>query len=438
MSEKEFLARLPNLTAETEAECKLIYYFCMNGNDYCKEKELRFLRLMNAAAAKQYLKWREHYDAEQREAIKGAAKTMIRKADADQIRTTTENGVIKPTKEPMLVCLADIEKKSVEWLIPNYIPKGMITLIAGDGGTGKGFTACNIVAGLTTGKKTLFDENINPFESKAITGTCLYLSYEDDASHVLVDRLEKAGADLKKVLTLNLSDAEPVYFDSPIFEKWIAEYKPILIICDPLQSFLPAGVNMSARNMMRQAMTPLARLGEKYGVTFLILMHTNKKTNAWGRNRLADSADVWDIARSVFICGFTNDGDMRYLSHEKNTHAEWQKTILFHIEDGRAVFDELSDKRDREFIIENGILTRPSPQREEAKERILQKLQDGQGYEVRELEDCMKAIGISHATFRRAKEELISEGKLKSWRAGFGGKWFISIITEREFFSEQV
>ena len=31
----------------------------------------------------------------------------------------------------------EIERKDIEWLIPNWIPKGGITLLVGDGGIGK-------------------------------------------------------------------------------------------------------------------------------------------------------------------------------------------------------------------------------------------------------------------------------------------------------------
>ena len=416
----------------SEADFKAIYSLCYKpsetGCTYDKKQEADIFRVAQDGVYATYSAWRDKYEKQEAETIKNA----IPRGDEKKVNlTTTKDGVVKPVRETKLVCLADVEKKAVEWLIPHYIPKGMITLLAGDGGTGKGFVACNLVAGLTAGKTTLLNETVPPFDYDIPSGICLYLSYEDDASHVLAERLEKAGADLKKIMVLELSEAEAVCFDSPIFEKWIAEYKPLLIVCDPLQNFLSSGVNMSARNMMRQSMMPLVKLGEKYGVTFLILMHTNKKMNVWGRGRLADSSDLWDIARSVFICGFTNDGDTRYLSHEKNSHAEREKTVLFHVEEGEVVFDDTTDKRDREFVIENGTLTRQAPRKDEAKERILQKLADGKEYAMQDLENSMRSIDISPATFRRAKQELEREGKIKIVKHGFGGNCFVS-ITEGE------
>ena len=85
---------------------------------------------------------------------------------------------------------------------------------------------------------------------------------------------------------------------------------------------------MYARNQMRDALGNLLYLGRKYQVSFLVTCHTNKKPNAGPRERAADSADIWDIARSFIFVGVLKD-DLRYLSNEKNNYAELQKTYLF-------------------------------------------------------------------------------------------------------------
>lgn len=60
---------------------------------------------------------------------------------------------------------------------------------------------------------------------------------------------------------------------------------------------------MGDRNAMRQCLEPLIGYGDKYGTTFLIIEHTNKQSGVYGRRRIADSADIWDISRSVLIVG---------------------------------------------------------------------------------------------------------------------------------------
>ncbi|MFR5991320.1 MAG: hypothetical protein ACLUGP_13515 [Faecalibacterium prausnitzii] len=48
-------------------------------------------------------------------------------------------------------------------------------------------------------------------------------------------------------------------------------------------------------------------------------MHTNKRANVSGRARLADSSDIWDIARSVLMMGRDKNSEKLYLSHEKSS-----------------------------------------------------------------------------------------------------------------------
>lgn len=92
-----------------------------------------------------------------------------------------------------------------------------------------------------------------------------------------------------------------IKFNSKLLKELIEQVKPALIVFDPLQAFIPVDMQMGQRNAMRACLSPLIGIGEQYGVTSLIVVHTNKKQGVFGRNRIADSADVWDIARSVMI-----------------------------------------------------------------------------------------------------------------------------------------
>jgi len=104
---------------------------------------------------------------------------------------------------------------------------------------------------------------------------------------------------------------------------------------------------MSYRNAMRNLLAPLVGFGAKYGVTTLIVCHTNKRANAHGRNRMADTGDIWDIARSAFIIGDTGQDGIRYFSHEKCNYGILMETTLFEIEDGKPKYIVNTIKRDR-------------------------------------------------------------------------------------------
>lgn len=154
-----------------------------------------------------------------------------------------------------------------------------------------------------------------------------------------------------------------------------------------------------------------------------------KRQGVYGRNRIADSADVWDIARSVLITGTTKD-NMRYLSHEKSNYGEPGRTALYTIEDGIAVFKEYCDKHDADFVKERDLSAYQAPQRQNAEAFIMEFLKNGKK-PTAELDEAAKAAGISNATLRRAKEQLRNKKILGLKAEGYGqSKTFYSFLLE--------
>ena len=335
------------------------------------------------------------------------------------------NGDGKEIKLPKLICMADVEEKEAEWLTPNYLARACINMMAGDGGSGKTTTWCGIAAGVSAGTRVFFDAVPEEF-AKCEPQKVLFFSSEDSVEHTLRARLRKAGANLNNILSVSLQDESfgEIKFNSAILEKLIDEVRPALIIFDPIQSFIPPDMQMGQRNAMRNCLNPLIGWGEKYGCTFLIVVHTNKRQGVFGRNRVADSADIWDISRSVLIVGQTQDGK-RYLSHEKSNYGEPGATAIFDIVDGVAVFEEYSDKKDKDFE------TRQAPQRADAERFIYEFLKNGKK-PTAELDEAAKATGISKNTLNRAKTELRKRGLLGGKSEGFGNnKAFYSYLIEK-------
>lgn len=325
------------------------------------------------------------------------------------------------TKSIRLQTVADIEEQEVSWVFYGYMPKGQITLLAGDGGEGKTAIWCNLVAGYTTGKKTILEEN-NPFPKGEKPGIAMFFSSEDSVPKVLKGRLKKSGADEGKIMFIDMADKtfSKIKFNSPELEEIIAEYRPGLVVFDPLQSFIPPDVQMGSRNAMRQCIAPLVVLGEKYGATFLIVMHTNKKQNAYGRTRCADSADVWDQARSVLIAGSTGEAGEHYLSLEKSNYGSEQPTIIYSIDEGRAVFRGTTDKHDRDYMQDNVRFNKAAPARSEAKQIIMTILSDGLEHRVADVDKALDDQGVTFATRKRSKEELKKEGHIQYRVEGSG------------------
>lgn len=357
---------------------------------------------------------------------------FIRKAEAAiefAEAATAENKADSST----VICLADVEESNPEWLIEGYIPKGEITVLAGDGGVGKTFVWCAIAAAVSSGQRAFVLNNSFVEEAEREPQKVLYFSTEDSNAAVLRPRLRCSGAKLINVSTMDSADEnfQKIKLNSAFLENLINRYRPALVIFDPLQSFLPSRTDMAARNQMREAMSKLHAYGKKYGATFLIIMHTNKQQNVWGRTRLADSADIWDISRSVLICGEADSkSHLKYLSQEKSSYGRLSQTVLFRIEDNAAAFAGYTDKRDRDYVRAVNKNDNTAPEREAAMQFILDYLQEHTESTIRDLDAAAAGAFISPHTLRRAKEQLKKDGKIRTIQKGFGKnkEWHISLL----------
>lgn len=321
-----------------------------------------------------------------------------------------------------------------EWLVRGHIPKYQVTAIVGDGGAGKTGTWCAIVAAVSSGKRPFLlgdPSGINLIEGEP--QKVLFFSAEDSYKYTLRRKLRKNGANLKNIKTIDVADErfQNIKFDNPFLEQLIDKHRPALVVFDPVQAFVPPNIRMGERNAMRACLAPLIGYGEKYGCTFLIIVHTNKMSGVWGRKRMADSSDMWDLSRCVEMIGETGEPGIRYISQEKSNYGLLKPTVLFSIEDEVIKYRGMSDKKDRDFVTDANYNTRQAPAKEAAKEFILDFLKDGEK-EVTELDEFARIESISKHALKDAKAELKREGRTKTWGVGYGKekKWIIRLVDD--------
>lgn len=326
----------------------------------------------------------------------------------------------------------DVEIKEPEWLIPGYIPKYGITTIAGEGGVGKTSIWCAIVASITTGKQPFLLGPDAPFTNTP--EDVVVFSAEDSWNYVLKQRLINNGANMDRIFYMGPEDERFVNlnFNGDLLKGIIETNKPDLVIYDPVQAFVPENLRMGDRNAMRKCFSPLIGFGETYKTTSIVIAHANKQSGVWGRKRIADSSDIWDASRSVLMTGIVPDNDgIRYISHEKSNWGKLQESVLFELNDGVPTFKSYSKKKDREFILEDSRKKNTAPAAEDAKEFILDTLNDKKQMEVSELDELAKIEGISKNALKDAKSALRKDGVTHTWSIGNGKgmekKFFISL-----------
>lgn len=339
-------------------------------------------------------------------------------------------------KPPKPHCLQDVHGEDTQWLVPGLIPLGEISLLGADGGTGKGIWQAQLIAYVTTGNTSSFFPT-----PPAQTGKVLILAGEDDPSKVLKGRIMAAGADMSRVLVVTsdeyyIQTGKQLCIKDKALSDFVDTSEPILLILDPLQSFLASDVEMASRNQMRGATLPLKGISVQHNLSSLIAMHTNKKQGVSGRARLADSSDIWDIARSVLMMGRDRNTGQIYISNEKNSYAKEAQTVLMHIEDttvdglktARAVFDGYSTKKDADFIEERKF--KVAQTKDDTSEAILNVIAESKlgSVENSQLKTAvMQEIGCSERTYKQAYSELVKSGEVvkRTIRQKDGkNKWF--------------
>lgn len=337
-----------------------------------------------------------------------------------------------------MIRLSDVEVKDVEFLIPQYIPKGGITIFAGAGGTGKTTAWCDFAAAITAGRFPFFVQpemlpaelsKIKPQKPQSVA----VFSGEDGVDRSIGKRLLAGGVDPGRLISLTRDATLDLKFDPQglnTLERMIQTENLALVVFDPVQSFLPP-IRMNDRLAMRNALDPLNVLGDKYGVSFLLIAHTNKTQGVYGCDRIAESTDMPNFARSVFLFGYTDTSKtMRYMSHEKVNDVPPGKTTLFTISDDRTPhFCGYSSKKDDDFI--RGIeSSRYSPAMDSGKGFVLEYLSDGKEHPVTELDAAAVANDISAGTLKRIKTDLVKDSRIKFHKSGFGGEFTVSLVSE--------
>lgn len=330
--------------------------------------------------------------------------------------------------------LEDFPEEEAKWLVPGWIPAGQISVIAADGGIGKTTFWCHIIAALSNGTTCILDPPGYAREPMKI----MFLTTEDSVRKKLRKKLRLAGANMKNIITPDFVGdrsgmLHKLKFGSEELERVLRHFRPALCVFDPIQGFTPPHVNMGSRNEMRDCTAQLITIGEDINTTALIVCHTNKRKGAYGRDRIADSADIWDIARSVLMAGFTEEQGIRYLSNEKNNYTQLQETILFSIDSDEQIHKEgTSWRRDREYVM-GAEQAKSSPAREDCKAFVMKTLHEAGGsMPTADLDKLANAAGYSFTAVKRAKQDLKKDGDVKYFHTGGNSDrvWHIQALLE--------
>lgn len=179
----------------------------------------------------------------------------------------------------ILTLYSDVQATAVRWLWYPFIAVGKITLLQGDPGDGKSTMMMNLIAELSKGG-TLPDGKIIGMPQRVI-----YQCSEDGVSDTIKPRLEKCGADCRNVAFINEETYSGLTLDDERIRQAIIEFRPRLVVIDPIQAYLGSDSDLQIAGRARKLMQ---RLGM---VNYICI----SRFNAFG-------AVIGTICAEVIVC----------------------------------------------------------------------------------------------------------------------------------------
>lgn len=230
--------------------------------------------------------------------------------------------------KPKLVRACDVPYEPPRWTIAPYFQRGKGTLVQGDNGAGKTAFLCAIAAHVTTGVPLLG----LPIDAP---GDVVMLSVEDDLP-ILRGRIEADGGDLTKMHFM--TNAAGLTFTSAEIEAAVKQVNAKMVIFDPIQAFMGAGVDMFRANETRPELAKLFEMCDRNDCSCAIISHMGKAVDKSPVNRSLGSVDIPAAMRSILELTRNPDNDEECIMvHVKCSNAPKGQSVAYTIGDRGGV-----------------------------------------------------------------------------------------------------
>ncbi len=339
---------------------------------------------------------------------------------------------------PVLVTLADVSAEPITWLWPGRIPRGKLTLLAGEPGTGKSNVVLDLIARVTTG-------NAWPDGGRASQGAALLLTGEDDLRDTVRPRLDAMGgnAALVKVLTAvrkkaRKKDGEDLVEDLFSLEDDLLELETAigqtegatLVGIDPVSAYWGGKADSFKDTEVRRVLAPLAGLAGRTGVAVVGVTHLNKKPDLKAIHRVIGSIGFVGQARAVFaVAKDQADPGRRLFVPVKTNLTREPSGLAFRLEEvqfpggiktSRVAWETGTIQVDADAALAGPASAEDRHTQTEAADFLRTVLREGP-VPVAEVEEQARRAGLKMSDVKLAKGPL----GVKSDRRGFGehGHW---------------
>ena len=244
---------------------------------------------------------------------------------ADNVRPFAPRGGSEPPEPPPVVfpatdasSLADKAIVPRRWHVEDMIPAGTVTILNGDGGTGKSLISLQLSVATVTGSLWI---------GRSVTrGKCLFLTAEDD-----MDELHRRLVDIAANLQVNIAEMDGLVIVSlagedallaapngksniikttrifETLEKHVAELQPALVVLDTLADLFGGEENQRAQ--ARQFIGILRGLALHHDTTILLLAHPSLAGMSTGTGTSGSTAWSNSVRSRLYLERPKDDGE---------------------------------------------------------------------------------------------------------------------------------
>lgn len=336
-----------------------------------------------------------------------------------------ETLIAGPSKDRQLriVCLDAVAPEEVEWLWPDRVAIGKVSLLIGDPGLGKSFLTIDMAARVSAGKQWPDTSAVNP------AGDVVFLAAEDDLGDTVRPRLDAAGANVKRVFAVQgvmfgrdakeerafTLDGDLSVLEAAI--KTLPECR--LVVIDPISAYM-GKVDSHNNSEVRGVLGPLKELAERNRVAVLCVSHLNKSSTQSALYRVTGSLGFVAAARSAWLVSKDKEDESRrlFLSVKNNLAAE-PPGLAFKIVDGRVEWEPEPVKVRADDALGDKPAKPQKSKLHEAADWLHELLANGP-VRASECERLADDHGIAPSTYRRAKGHL---GIVTVREKGSAGHW---------------
>ncbi|MBL4641632.1 MAG: AAA family ATPase [Verrucomicrobiales bacterium] len=306
-----------------------------------------------------------------------------------------------------------------EWLVPDMIPSSTVSLLYGDGGTGKSLIALQLAVATVSGQIWL--------NKLPASGPVIYYSAEDDRGelHRRLDAIHKAHstspadmgglniADMagKDALLATIGKKTGALSPTPVFDnldEFAGAIRPKLIVLDTLADIFPG--NENDRAQVRHFVGLLRGLAIRHQCAVLTLAHPSLSGIASGTGASGSTAWNNSVRSRLYFErlkseGYESDPDARRLKVMKSNYGPIDGEIAVRWQDGVFIASQSPLTSDNEARAERIVLD--LIERNAAQGRYFTALRA-----PGELATMPGSEGLSRQMLKRAMERLFAADKL--------------------------